>query len=221
MRNKGKRAMLALILLGALFLLSGCVSSVEIKGASLDSAPTSGTLVLHAQRQGSSGGYTVPEKVKIKEDSTITLKRMDGLGEDAVLKNPEIEKAVGETDKMDICFAYDGLKPGKYQIVTDGTAGYIRGLTVTLGIKDEKDGKVKDEDVNVAFYVGEDGASQYAITVVSPPEPTAAPTAVPTAVPDTSNLPKTGDSSSPALWLAVCLGCAAVVALLLRKRSAR
>ena len=39
--------MLALILLGALFLLSGCVSSVEIKGASLDSAPTSGTLVLH------------------------------------------------------------------------------------------------------------------------------------------------------------------------------
>lgn len=47
MRNKGKRAMLALILLGALFLLSGCVGSVEIKGASLDSAPTSGTLMLH------------------------------------------------------------------------------------------------------------------------------------------------------------------------------
>ena len=39
--------------------------------------------------------------------------------------------------------------------------------------------------------------------------------------PDTSNLPKTGDGSSPALWLAVCLGCAAAVALLLRKRSAR
>ena len=107
-----------------------------------------------------------------------------------MLKNPEIEKAVGETGTMDICFAYDGLKPGKYQIVTDGTAGYIRGLTVTLGIKDEKDGK-------------------------------AVPTAVPTAVPDTSNLPKTGDGSSPALWLAVCLGCAAAVALLLRKRSAR
>lgn len=217
MRNKGKRAMLALILLGALFLLSGCVSSVEIKGASRDSAPTSGTLVLHAQRQGSSGGYTVPETVKIKDGSTITLKRTDGLGEDVVLKNPEIENDDKTTGTMDICFAYDGLKPGKYQIVTDGTMGYIRGLTVTLGIKDEKDGKVKDEDVNVAFYVGEDGASQYAITVVSPPEPTA----VPTAVPDTSNLPKTGDGSSPALWLAVCLGCAAAVALLLRKRSAR
>ena len=211
MRNKGKRAMLALILLGALFLLSGCVSSVEIKGASLDSAPTSGTLVLHAKRQGSSVEYK-PETVKIKEDSTITLKRMDGLGEDVVLKNPEI--ADKKTDTMDICFAYD-LKPGKYQIVTDGTMGYIMGLTVTLGIR--KDGEVKDEDVNVAFDVGEGGASQYAITVVSPPEPTA----VPTAVPDTSNLPKTGDSSSPALWLAVCLGCAAAVALLLRKRSAR
>lgn len=211
MRNKGKRAMLALILLGALFLLSGCVSSVEIKGASLDSAPTSGTLVLHAKRQGSSVEYK-PETVKIKEGSTITLKRTDGLGEDVVLKNPEI--ADKKTDTMDICFAYD-LKPGKYQIVTDGTMGYIMGLTVTLGIR--KDGEVKDEDVNVAFDVGEGGASQYAITVVSPPEPTA----VPTAVPDTSNLPKTGDSSSPALWLAVCLGCAAAVALLLRKRSAR
>ena len=213
MRNKGKRAMLALILLGALFLLSGCVSNVEIKDASLDSAPTSGTLVLQVKRQGSSVEYK-PETVKIKEDSTIRLKRMDGLGEDVVLKNPEIEKAVGETDTMYICFAYD-LKPGKYQIVTDGTMGYIRGLTVTLGIR--KDGEVKDEDVNVAFDVGEGGASQYAITVVSPPEPTA----VPTAVPDTSNLPKTGDGSSPALWLAVCLGCAAAVALLLRKRSAR
>ena len=211
MRNKGKRAMLALILLGALFLLSGCVSSVEIKGASLDSAPTSGTLVLHAKRQGSSVEYK-PETVKIKEDSTITLKRTDGLGEDVVLKNPEI--ADKKTDTMDICFAYD-LKPGKYQIVTDGTMGSIMGLTVTLGIR--KDGEVKDEDVNVAFDVGEGGASQYAITVVSPPEPTA----VPTAVPDTSNLPKTGDSSSPALWLVACLGCAAAVALLLRKRSAR
>lgn len=214
MRNKGKRAMLALTLLGALFLLSGCVSSVEIKGASLDSAPTSGTLVLHAKRQGSSVEYK-PETVKIKEGSTITLKRTDGLGEDVVLKNPEIENDDKTTGTMDICFAYDGLKPGKYQIVTDGTMGYIMGLTVTLGIR--KDGEVKDEDVNVAFDVGEGGASQYAITVVSPPEPTAAPTAVP----DTSNLPKTGDSSSPALWLAVCLGCAAAVALLLRKRSAR
>ena len=214
MRNKGKRAMLALILLGALFLLSGCVSSVEIKGASLDSAPTSGTLVLHAKRQGSSVEYK-PETVKIKEGSTITLKRMDGSTEDVVLKNPEIENDNKTTGTMDICFAYDGLKPGKYQIVTDGTMGYIMGLTVTLGIR--KDGEVKDEDVNVAFDVGEGGASQYAITVVSPPEPTA----VPTAVPDTSNLPKTGDSSSPALWLAVCLGCAAAVALLLRKRSAR
>lgn len=217
MRNKGKRAMFALILLGALFLLSGCVSNVKIKGASLDSAPTSGTLVLHVQREGNGIDYPMPEKVKIKEGSTITLKRMDGSTGDVVLKNPEIENDNKTKGTMDICFAYDGLKPGKYQIVTDGTMGYIRELTVTLGIKDEKDGKVKDEDVNVAFYVGEDGASQYAITVVSPPEPTA----VPTAVPDTSNLPKTGDGSSPALWLAVCLGCAAAVALLLRKRSAR
>ena len=38
---------------------------------------------------------------------------------------------------------------------------------------------------------------------------------------DSSNLPETGDGSSPALWLVVCLGCVAAVALLLRKRSAR
>ncbi len=215
MRNKGKRAMFALILLGALFLLSGCVSSVEIKGASLDSAPTSGTLVLHVQREGNGIDYPMPEKVKIKEGSTITLKRMDGSTGDVVLKNPEIENDNKTKGTMDICFAYDGLKPGKYQIVTDGTMGYIRELTVTTWTQN-KEGTL-EKDIDVAFYAGEGGASKYVITVVSPPEPTA----VPTAVPDTSNLPKTGDGSSPALWLAVCLGCAAAVALLLRKRSAR
>lgn len=216
MRNKGKRAMLALILLGALFLLSGCVSNVEIKGASRDSAPTSGTLKLHVQREGNSIVYAVPEKVKIKEGSTITLKRMDGLTGDVVLKNPEIENDNKKRGTMDICFAYD-LEPGKYQIVTDGTSGYgyIIGLTVTTWTIEQ--GTLEERDIDVAFLEGENGASKYVITVVSPPEPTA----VPTAVPDTSNLPKTGDSSSPALWLAVCLGCVAAVALLLRKRSAR
>lgn len=211
MRNKGKRAMLALILLGALFLLSGCVSNVKIKGASLDSAPTSGTLVLHVQREGNGIDYPMPEKVKIKEGSTITLKRMDGSTGDVVLKNPEIENDNKTKGTMDICFAYDGLKPGKYQIVTDGTMGYIRELTVTTWTQN-KEGTL-EKDIDVAFYAGEGGASKYVITVVSPPEPTA--------VPDTSNLPKTGDGSSPALWLAVCLGCAAAVVLLLRKRSAR
>ena len=151
MRNKGKRAMLALILLGALFLLSGCVSRVEIKGASLDSAPTSGTLVLHVQRQGSSGSYTVPEKVEIKEGSTITLKRMDGLTGDVVLKNPEIENDNKKKGTMHICFAYDGLEPGKYQIVTDGTSGYgyIIGLTVTAWIIEK--GTLEKNDIGVAF----------------------------------------------------------------------
>lgn len=216
MRNKGKRAMLALILLGALFLLSGCVSNVEIKGASLNSAPTSGTLKLHVQREGNGIDYPMPEKVKIKEGSTITLKRMDGLTGDVVLKNPEIENDNKKRGTMDICFAYD-LEPGKYQIVTDGTSGYgyIIGLTVTTWTIEQ--GTLEERDIDVAFLEGENGASKYVITVVSPPEPTA----VPTAVPDTSNLPKTGDGSSPALWLAVCLGCAAAVALLLRKRSAR
>ena len=37
--------------------------------------------------------------------------------------------------------------------------------------------------------------------------------------PNPSNLPETGDGSSPALWLAACLGCAAA-ALLLKKRRA-
>ena len=216
MRNKGKRAMFALILLGALFLLSGCVSNVKIKGASLDSAPTSGTLVLHVQREGNGIDYPMPEKVKIKEGSTITLKRMDGLTGDVVLKNPEIENDNKKRGTMDICFAYD-LEPGKYQIVTDGTSGYgyIIGLTVTTWTIEQ--GTLEERDIDVAFLEGENGASKYVITVVSPPEPTA----VPTAVPDTSNLPKTGDGSSPALWLADCLGCAAAVALLLRKRSAR
>ena len=38
--------------------------------------------------------------------------------------------------------------------------------------------------------------------------------------PDTSNLPKTGDDSTPMLWLTLCVGCTAALILLLRKRKA-
>lgn len=52
--------------------------------------------------------------------------------------------------------------------------------------------------------------------------PTAAPTAVPTAVPTTTpsptNHPKTGDDFAPALWLTLCAGSLAALALLLKKR---
>ena len=200
--------LLALILLAAAFMLSGCVSSVEIEGASLDSAPTSGTLVFHVQKNSENVTPPMPESVKIKEGSTITLKRMDGSTEDVVLSNPKIEKTNKKTGTMDICFAYDGLKPGKYQIAANAW-GYIEGLVITVQLEDEKE----PHDRDVLFLDEGEGASKYAITVVPSPKPTA--------VPDTSNLPKTGDGSSPALWLIVCLGCAAAVALLLRKRSRR
>ena len=74
MRNKGKRVLLALLLLTAALLLSGCVSSVEIKGATLDNAPTAGTLVLHVQKDNGSISMKMPYKVEIKSGSTITLK---------------------------------------------------------------------------------------------------------------------------------------------------
>lgn len=48
--------------------------------------------------------------------------------------------------------------------------------------------------------------------------PTAVPTAVPTATPSPTNHPKTGDDFSPALWLTLCAGSLAALALLLKKR---
>lgn len=48
--------------------------------------------------------------------------------------------------------------------------------------------------------------------------PTAAPTAVPTATPSPTNHPKTGDDFAPALWLTLCAGSLAALALLLKKR---
>lgn len=48
--------------------------------------------------------------------------------------------------------------------------------------------------------------------------PTAVPTAVPTATPSPTNHPKTGDDFVPALWLTLCAGSLAALALLLKKR---
>lgn len=49
-------------------------------------------------------------------------------------------------------------------------------------------------------------------------EPTATPTIKPTATPSPTNHPKTGDNFTPALWLTLCAGSAAALALLLKKR---
>lgn len=48
--------------------------------------------------------------------------------------------------------------------------------------------------------------------------PTAIPTAAPTATPSPTNHPKTGDDFAPALWLTLCAGSLAALALLLKKR---
>lgn len=48
--------------------------------------------------------------------------------------------------------------------------------------------------------------------------PTAMPTAAPTATPSPTNHPKTGDDFAPALWLTLCAGSLAALALLLKKR---
>lgn len=48
--------------------------------------------------------------------------------------------------------------------------------------------------------------------------PTAVPTAVPTATPSPTNHPKTDDDFAPALWLTLCAGSLAALALLLKKR---
>lgn len=176
MRNKGKRVLLALILLGALFLLSGCVSGVEIKGATLDNAPATGTLVLHVQKDNGSISRKMPYKVEIKSGSTITLKRTDGSGQDVVLRNPKIEKIDDQAGTMDVCFAYDGLEPGKYQI-TENEANHIDGLIITMWIKGN-DPEEKDEDVS--FLDSTSGAAQYVITVATPkPTPTATPVPTP------------------------------------------
>ena len=316
MKNREKRALLALLLLTAALLLSGCVSRVEIKDAVLNNAPTAGTLVLHVQKDSPSVARVMPYKVEIKSGSTITLKRTEGSGPDVVLRNPKIENVDDQAGTMDVCFAYDGLKPGKYQIA-ENESGYIDGLIITMWIKGNDP---EESDASVSFLDRTSGAAQYVITVATP---TATPTATPapTAVPDTeiqmrgstvytenmaqenlilhigegisgfdasffksvsidgtlldsadynvangsilltvhkdylnrlkpgnhtvsvalqggayngrvltaeirvnpkpnpSNLPETGDGSSPALWLAACLGCAAA-ALLLKKRRA-
>lgn len=209
MKNGGKRLLLALILLAAALMLSGCVSGVEIEGASRDSAPTSGTLVLHVEPN-----YNKDEilDAQLKSGSTITLEKTEAPQIEAKLKNLEIKK--DDTNKtIDIYASYSDLKPGKYQIKRENNSQYIEGLSLSVKRQALSGAEPRWEERQVGFRSFEELPS-YEITIV-------AATPKPTAVPDTSKLPKTGDGSSPALWLIVCLGCAAAVALLLRKRSRR
>ena len=214
MRNKGKRAMLALILLGALFLLSGCVrEGVSIVGVEPGQpGPVSGQLrILFAMIVSTSEqpkpNLTIKE-VSLSDDVSFTITNED-TKQSIVVSNPTIDQdpafsyaRFNEQGKMGehqlgILIPYT-LKPGRYRVTN--VTGKVWYTSIGGGKSSE------------SLRIGEDDDTSFTI---------AAPTPAPTAVPDTSNLPKTGDGSSPALWLAVCLGCVAAVALLLRKRSAR
>lgn len=214
MRNKGKRAMLALILLGALFLLSGCVrGGVSIVGVEPGQpGPVSGQLRILFAITASTETPPKPnltiKEVSLSDDVSFTITNED-TKQSIVVSNPTIDQdpafsyaRFNEQGKMGehqlgILIPYT-LKPGRYRVTN---------VTGKVWYASSGGGKSSE-----SLRIGEEDDTSFTI---------AAPTPAPTAVPDTSNLPKTGDGSSPALWLAVCLGCAAAVALLLRKRSAR
>lgn len=196
--------------ISALRLRAGGVSIVGVEPG--QPGPVSGQLrilfaILVSTETPPKPNLTIKE-VSLSDDVSFTITNED-TKQSIVVSNPTIDQdpafsyaRFNEQGKMGehqlgILIPYT-LKPGRYRVTN---------VTGKVWYASSGGGKSSE-----SLRIGEEDDTSFTI---------AAPTPAPTAVPDTSNLPKTGDSSSPALWLAVCLGCVAAVALLLRKRSAR
>ena len=185
MRNRGKRAALALILLGALLLLSGCVQGdLSIVGVEPGQpGPESGQLrILFAMNTGNPPSPTMTIDDVSLSNVSFTITNED-TNEPTVVTNPKIDRdpaisyARFEQGKMiehqlGILIPYT-LKPGRYR-VTGGEGGVLypsAGGVVNRSLS-----------VNTSYNTS--------FTIAAPtPTPTTTPTATPTATPATTPAP--------------------------------
>ena len=187
MKNRGKRAALALLLLGALLLLSGCVqgdlSIVGVKPG--QPGPESGQLrILFAMNIGNPPSPTMTIDDVSLSNVSFTITNED-TNELTVVTNPTIDQdpaisyarfdeqgyMVGH--QLGILIPYT-LKSGRYRVT--GVTGSVR-YPVRGGGEGSQSLKINESD-NTSF------------TIVAPtPTPTATPTATPTPTPTATPTP--------------------------------
>ena len=163
MRNKGKRVLLALILLGALFLLSGCVrGEVSIVGVKPGQpGPVSGQLrILFAMPAGTppKPNLTINE-VSLSDDVSFTITNED-TKQSIVVSNPTIDQdpaiSYARFDgqgnmiehQLGILIPYT-LESGRYRVT--GVTGSVR-YPVSGGGEGFKSLKINEND-NTSFTI--------------------------------------------------------------------
>ena len=164
---------------------------------------------------------TVLKDVVIDTDPTFTYVNFD-----------EDDDILPASTRVSILISYT-LEPGNYKVTAvTGSVKYpsSSGTSVKdLSVARDGDGlnttftiaapELTPTPEPMATPTAEPTATPTAEPTATPTAaPTAVPTAVPTATPSPTNHPKTGDDFAPALWLTLCAGSLAALALLLKKR---
>ena len=195
MKNRGKRAALALLLLGALLLLSGCVqgdlSIVGVKPG--QPGPESGQLrILFAMNIGNPPSPTMTIDDVSLSNVSFTITNED-TNEPTVVTNPTIDQdpaiSYARFDEqgnmiehqLGILIPYT-LESGRYRVT--GVTGSVR-YPVRGGGEGSQSLKINESD-NTSF------------TIVAPtPTPTATPTATPTPTPTATPTPTPTATPTP------------------------
>lgn len=244
MKNKGIKIGVVFILLFALLSVAGCQQEdvVIVGAASGQPGPTSGQLRISFAPVSSSASIKLSPNITINDlslsaDMSFTVTNTD-TGDTTVLTGAVIDTDptftyvnFDEDDnispastRVSILIPYT-LEPGNYKVTA---------VTGSVKYPSSSGTSVKDLDVardgdglNTTFTIAapeltptpEPTATPTVEPTATPTAaPTAVPTAVPTATPSPTNHPKTGDDFAPALWLTLCAGSLAALALLLKKR---
>lgn len=210
--------------------------------------PTSGQLRIGFTLLVSKGASTQPSRditinnLSLSADTSFTVTNTD-TGDTTVLTGAVIDTdptftyvnfdedddILPASTRVSILIPYT-LEPGNYKVTGSVKYPSSSGTSVKdLSLARDGDG------LNITFTIAapeltptpEPAATPTAEPTATPTAeptatptaaPTAVPTAVPTATPSPTNHPKTGDDFAPALWLTLCAGSLAALALLLKKR---
>lgn len=235
MKNKGIKIGVVFLLLFALLSVAGCqYDDVVIVGAaSGQPGPTKGQLRIGFTLFVSKGSSTQPSRditindLSLSADTSFTVTNTD-TGDTTVLTGAVIDtdptftyvrfdsNGDMEAVRVSLLISYT-LEPGNYKVTAvTGSVKYpsSSGTSVKdLSVARDGDG------LNTTFTIAAPELTPTPEPTATPTAaPTAVPTAVPTATPSPTNHPKTGDDFSPALWLTLCAGSLAALALLLKKR---
>lgn len=246
MKNKGIKIGVVFLLLFALLSVAGCqYEDVVIVGVEPGQpGPTSGQLRISFAPVSSSASIKLSPNITINDlslsaDMSFTVTNTDTnattvltgvvIDADPAFTHAEFDAngSALSTTRISLLIPYT-LEPGNYKVTAvTGSINFLSHDNAGNDIAASHSPSLANEGIKNTFTIAapeltptpEPTATPTVEPTATPTaEPTAVPTAVPTATPSPTNHPKTGDDFAPALWLTLCAGSLAALALLLKKR---